>query len=154
MQEHNKNKESIDSLSVLIDLISDPVVVVDSLGKIVCANRIIGRYTGYTKEQLIGKNLSELGFIVKETKLIAKNRIACSSIPPCEIKITAKNGEIKCLKLNRNRFISQGKTLDLAVFHDITDDKIQKQMRQDLVKSEEKFHCIINSIKEAIITVD
>lgn len=154
MQEHNKNNESSDSLSVLIDLISDPVVVVDSLGKIVCANRIIGKYTGYTKEQLIGKNFSELGFIGKETKLIAKNRIACSSIPPCEIKITAKNEEIKCLKLNRNRFISQGKTLDLAIFHDITDDKIQKQMKQDLVKSEEKFHCIINSIKEAIITVD
>ena len=49
MQEHNKNNESSDSLSVLIDLISDTVVVVDSLGKIVCANRIIGKYTSYTK---------------------------------------------------------------------------------------------------------
>jgi len=159
MKEYNKNNESSDSLPVLIDLIPDPVIVPDSLGKIVCANRIIGKYTGYTKEQLIGKNFSELGFISKETrKLIAKNtkkRIAGSSIPPYEIKITAKNGEIKCLKLNGNRIISQGKMLDLAIFHDITDeDKIQKQMRQDLVKSEEKFHCIINSIKEAIITVD
>ena len=57
MQEHNKNNESSDSLSVLIDLISDPVVV-DSLGKIVCANRIIENNTGYslftTKAQRMG----------------------------------------------------------------------------------------------------
>src|SRR5665647_1717118 len=84
-----------------------------------------------------------------------KNRIAGSNIPPYEIKITAKNGEIKCLKLNGNRIINQGKTLDLAIFHDVTDaNKIQKKLRQDLVESEEKFRSITNSIKEAIITVD
>src|SRR5665647_634747 len=84
-----------------------------------------------------------------------KNRIAGSSIPPYEIKITDKNGEIKCLKINGNLIISQGKMLDLAIFHDVTDeDKIQKKLRKDLVKSEEKFHSITDSIKEAIITVD
>ena len=156
MQEHNKNKESSDCLSVLIDFIPDPVVVVDSLGKIVLANKIIGKYTSYTKEQLIGKNFIELGFISKETKkLITKNKLAGSSIPSFEIKITSKNGETKCFKISGNRIKSQGKTLDLAIFHDMTDkDKIPKHLMQDLVKSEEKFHSITNSIKEAIITVD
>ena len=123
------------------------------------ANKIIGKYTGYTKEQLIGKNFVELGFISKETKkLIAKNtknRIAGSSIPPYEIKITAKSGEIKSLKINGNRIVNQGKTLDLAIFHDVTDaNKIQKKLRHDLVESEERFRSITSSIKEAIITVD
>ena len=159
MQEHNKNNEYSDFLSVIIDFIPDPVVVIDTSGKIVYANNIVGKYTGYPTEQLIGKNFIELGFISKETKkLIAKNmknRIAGSSIPPYEIKITDKNGEIKCLKINGNLIISQGKMLDLAIFHDVTDeDKIQKKLRKDLVKSEEKFHSITDSIKEAIITVD
>ena len=159
MQKHNKNNESSDCISVLIDFFLDPVVVIDTSGKIVFANKIIEKYTGYPKEQLIGKNFIELGFISKETKkLLAKNmknRIPGSNIPPYEIKITAKNGEIKCLKLNGNRIINQGKTLDLAIFHDVTEsNKIQKKLRQDLVESEEKFRSITNSIKEAIITVD
>jgi len=43
-------------------------VVIDTSGKIVFANKIIGKYTGYPKEQLIGKNFIELGFISKETR--------------------------------------------------------------------------------------
>jgi len=68
IQKLNKNNESSDFLSVLIDFFPDPVVVIDTSGKIVFANKIIGKYTGYPKEQLIGKNFIELGFISKETR--------------------------------------------------------------------------------------
>ena len=159
MLENNKNNESSDCLSVLIDLIPDPVVAIDSVGKIVFANKIIGKFSGYTREQLIGKNFSELGFISKEYKLLmaknAEKRLAGSNIPPYEIRITTKNGEVKCLKINGNRIISEGKSLDLAIFHDVTEEnKIQNELRQGLLESEEKFQGITNSIKEAIITVD
>ena len=55
MLDNNKSNEHSNCLSVLIDLIPDPVVVIDSAGKIILANNIIGKFAGYKKEQLIGK---------------------------------------------------------------------------------------------------
>ncbi len=159
LENNDKNNEPSSCLSVLIDFIPDPVIVIDGSGKIVYANKTIGKFTGYTREELIGKNVSELDFISKEYKqLIAKNakeRLAGSNILPYEIRITCKNGEVKCLKVNGNPIINEGKSLDLAIFHDVTEEnKIQNELRQGLIESEEKFHSITNSIKEPIIVVN
>jgi PAS domain S-box-containing protein len=40
----------------LIDLIPDPVIVVDGTRKIVAANNMAGKCFGYEGEQLIGKS--------------------------------------------------------------------------------------------------
>ncbi len=69
--------------------------------------------------------------------------------------MTAKNGEVKCLRISANRFINAGETVDLAVIHDVTEEnKIQNELRRGLHESEEKFQGISNSIKETIIVVD
>jgi PAS domain S-box-containing protein len=146
-------------LLVLIDLIPDPVLVINSSGKIIAANKMIGKFTGYKKEQLIEKNFSSLSFISDEYKLLmkknAKERFAGSNIPPYEIRLTDKTGELKCLKINGNRFVNDGETLDLAIFHDITEEnKIQNELRQGLFESTKKIKGISNSIKEAIVVVD
>lgn len=155
MLENNKNNEPSDCLSVLIDLIPDPVVAIDSAGKIIFANKIIGKFTGYTKEQIIGKNFSELGFISKEYKLLmaknAEKRLAGSNIPPYEIKITTKSGEVKCLKINGNRIMSEGKSLDLAIFHDITEIK---KVQNALIESEELSRAIVANAPIGIATSD
>jgi PAS domain S-box-containing protein len=159
MQENCKSNKHSDSLVVLIDLIPDPVVVKDRLGKIINANNAVGKFTGYKKEQLIGKNFSSLSFISEEYKQLlaenAKGRLTGSNIPPYEIRLTTKSGEIKCVKVKGKRFMNEGEPLDRAIFHDITQgDNIQNDLQQGLLKSEEKFHSITNSIKEAIIVVD
>lgn len=56
MQE-NKNTGKTDSLSTLIDLIPDPVLVVDSQCKIVAANDSVGKYADHTKDQLLSKDI-------------------------------------------------------------------------------------------------
>lgn len=159
MQENNRNNESVSCLSVIIDLIPDPVLVMDSSAKIIFANKLIGKITGYKKEQLIGKNFYTLGFISEEYKRSKvknkKNKSKGSNIPPYEIRLTAKNGEAIYLKAEGNRFINEEETLDLAVFHYVTkQNKIQNELQKGLRENEEKFQGITNSIKEAIITVD
>ena len=156
MMENDKSKKHAEFLAVLIELIPDPALVIDSFGKILAANKAIGKFAGYTKEELIGETFSELSFISEEDKLTltknVKNRLEGSNIPPYAIRITAKNGEVKCLKVNGNQFINEGEALDIAVFHDVTEEnKIQNELRLGLLASEEKIQGITSSIKEAIV---
>ncbi len=157
--ESNKNNKHAESLLVLIDLIPNPVLVINSSGKIIATNKMIGKFTGYKKEQLIEKNFSSLSFISDKYKRLmeknAKDRLDGSNIPPYEIKITDKNGELRCLKVNGNRFINEGEALVLAIFYDVTEEnKIQNELRQGLFESQEKMQGLINSIKEAIVLVN
>ena len=159
MQKNNKDRSLKDSFSALIDLIPDPVIVVDGTEKIVAANKIVGKFSGYKGEQLIGMSFSELGFVSEEYKLfLAKNmenRLAGSNVAPYEIKITAKNGEVRCLEVKGNRIEYEGQLLDLAIFHDVTErEKHQKKLQQDLLESDVKFQAISNSAFDAIILID
>ncbi len=61
MQENNNHRKT-DSLSTLIDLIPDPVLVVDSKGIIIAANETAGKYSDHPKDQLISKDILEVEF--------------------------------------------------------------------------------------------
>ena len=155
----NKNRGKTDSLSTLIDLIPDPVSVVDSKGTIVAANDSAGKYADCTKDQLLSKDILELDFVTEEFKsLLLKNtekRLAGSVIPPYEIKICNKNGQGRYLEVKGNRIEYEGQTLDLAIFHDITEEKnIQKRLKEDSRENIEKFYAIVNSVKDPMILVD
>jgi len=110
----NKNLRKADSLSSLIDLIPDPVSVVDSKGTIVAANNSAGEYADRTKDQLLSKDILELDFVTEEFKsLLLRNtekRLAGSDIPPYEIKIYNKNGQIRYLEVKGNRIEYKGQT--------------------------------------------
>jgi len=141
MLENNKSKKYSDFLVVLIDLIPDPALIIDSSGKILVTNKNILRFTGYEKRELVGKSFSSLSFISEEDELLlAKNaneRLAGSKVAPYEIRITLKSGEVKCLKVKGNRFINEGEPLDLAIFHDVKEEnKKQNELRQCFLKSE------------------
>jgi PAS domain S-box-containing protein len=154
-----KNKEYNDCVLQLIDLIPDPAIVVDGSGTIIAANSLVGKISGYTKEQLIGRSFAELSFVSEEYKKLllenAKNRLEGSKIAPYEINITDKNGDIKCLEIRGNRIRNEGQLLDLAIFRDVTErSQNQKKLQADLFNSEEKFQGIANSIRDPIILVN
>ncbi len=159
LENKDKNKEHSDYLPQLIDLIPDPVIVIDSSGKMVAANSIVGKISGYTKEQLVGKSFDKLSFVDMGYKKLlaenAKNRLEGSNIAPYEISITSKNGDLRCLEIKGNRIRSEGKLLDLVIFHDVTErSQNQKQLQADLLNSEKKFQGIANSVRDPIILVN
>ena len=159
MQENSKSDKRNKAAVALIDLIPDSVVIIDAAGKVVAANRAVGKYTGYKREELVGKNFLEQSFFEKEEKSILqknlKKRLEGSVIPVYEIKIKAKNGDLKFLELEGNKIEYEGKICDLVIFHDVTErSNHQKRLQQELLKSEEKFFGITSSIRDAIILVD
>ena len=62
MLEKNKSNKYVESLAVLIDLIPDPVLIADSSGQIIAANRMIGKFTNYERDEIVGKTLSSFRF--------------------------------------------------------------------------------------------
>jgi PAS domain S-box-containing protein len=154
----NKNKEHNDSLDALIDLIPDPVIAINREGKIVAVNSLVGKFSGFTKECLIGNNFSQLGFVSDEYKLMlaknSKNRLVGRAIPPYQIRMAIKNGQDRVLEVNGNRICYGGQLLDLAIFHDITEEKSVQAKLQDLRESEIKFQAIGDSAFDGVILFD
>ena len=66
----HKSKELSDCLPQLIDLIPDPISVIDTAGTIAAANRMVEELSGYEKELLIGKSFSKSSFISEADKKI------------------------------------------------------------------------------------
>lgn len=146
-------------MSVLVGLIPDPAVIVDGTGTIIVTNSLMEGLSGYKKEQLIGKNFSYFDFISTENKLILRRnltkRLAGSKIPPYQLKIADKKGQIKCIEIKGNHITNQGNNLDLVIFQDVTSEKeIQNDLLKSLREQQQQSQEIINSIKEAIILVD
>ena len=157
MQEKNKNKESKDALSAVIDFIPDSAIVINSAGKIVAVNKIAEKYIGYRRKEILGKpfqNFLEQQYIMPLEENI-KKRLTGANIPLYEINFTDKDGVSRCLEVKGNRIKHNGQLLDLIIFHDVTvRSKIQNKLQQDLLASEEKFQGITNSVRDAIILVD
>jgi PAS domain S-box-containing protein len=167
----NKNKKfkSNEALATIIDFIFDPAVVIDAAGKIVAANKLYGKCTGYGCLEVVGKNFLEENLIDKENKALLlenlKTRSSESSIRPCEIKIKAKNSKSVSMEIVSKQIKYQGKALALIIFHN-RNEKLENQNQlnpnlieneaniQALQKNEEKFREISNSVKDAVILVD
>lgn len=157
-RESAKSRENETNVA-LIDLIPDPVLIVDAEGKIAAVNKFASKYTRLKSEALVGKNLFDAGFFDKRTiadlqKHLTK-RLKGFSIPAYEIKIKDLDGTLRFLEVKGNRIEYEGKICDLVIFHDITErSNHQEMLRQELRKSEEKFRGITNSIRDAIILVN
>ncbi len=159
MQEKDKSNEHNTAAVALIDLIPDSVAIIDDKGKILAANKKFGKYTGYTAEELVGQNILEQNLFGKEERTILeknlRKRMEGTAVPTYELKIKTKSGGSKLLEIEGNKIENEGKICDLVVFHDVTErSNHQKRLQQELVKSEEKFCGIANSIRDAIILVD
>ena len=124
---------------------------------IIGINKMASKQTGHNPKDVIGKNLRN--FVDKQyISLLEENikkRINGCELPPYEVKLANNGGEAKFLEIKGNRVQYGNQTLDLVVFHDITErSKQQNKLQQDLLESQEKFQGITNSVRDAIILAD
>lgn len=88
--ENKKSKKLSDSLKLLIDYISDPVIVLDDEGKIAGVNKAMTHRSDYSVDAYIGKCFTDLDFLSKQdTRLLcenSKNRFAGQNIAPYKSK--------------------------------------------------------------------
>jgi two-component system NtrC family sensor kinase len=157
----------------LVNLIADPVAIVDRKGHFLEINDKLVESTGFSKEELIGKSFMKVDIATKESKLtMMKNlgeRMRAVNVKPYEIEATTKSGEIIHLEVNANKIEYEDKTADLVVFRDITERKIMekklekyteqleervKERTKTLRESKEKLRSIFNSSPDAITVYD
>jgi two-component system NtrC family sensor kinase len=157
----------------LVNLIADPVVIVDNKGDVLEINDKLVEVTGFSKEELLGKNFMKIDMLTTKSKAIAiKNlakRMMGIDVKQYEIEAKTKSGETTYLELNAQKIEYEDKSADLVIFHDITERKMMeeklekyaeqleekvKERTKTLRENEEKLRSIFNSSPDAIAVSD
>jgi len=162
-----------DNFKSLVNLIADPVVIVDHKGHFLEINDKIVELTGFSKEELLGKNFVKTDIVTTKSKAILMKNLAKRmmgiNVKPYEIEANTKSGETIHLDVNANKIEYKNKSADLVVFRDITkrklmEEKLEKYAEQleekvkertkTLRENEEKLRSIFNSSPDAIAVFD
>jgi PAS domain S-box-containing protein len=150
-----KNK-TLENFTFLSNLIANPVCVVDERGVFLAVNQTISQVLGFSKQELVGKNIVDFDFLDQENKgILLKNfekRMNGLDVVPYEVKVTAKNGEIKFFEVEGKKIWYANKNVDLIVLHDVTEQK--KKTEERIRLSEEKYKNLFENAPDVIATVD
>lgn len=155
MTERDLTKKPDDAFSAIIGFIADPVVVMDSSGRIIALNPLVEQIIDAKTEDFINKNFFEQKiFDEKQTLIIKENlkkRLSGSPIAPYRVTLNGKTGKEILFEVNAKIVEYKGQVLDVVVFHDVTGTK---KMYTALQSSEERFNGIARSIKDPLIMVN
>jgi PAS domain S-box-containing protein len=140
---------------MLFNLMPDPAVIVDGTGNLLEVSDRIKEISGYKKEELIGKNLFEIGAVTASGKTVLRKKLADLmaglSTPPYEVEMSSKDGRKLLFELNAAKIDYGIGQSALVVIRDRTE---RKMMEQALLESEEKFRAMTTFAKYAIILID
>ncbi|MCK4357337.1 MAG: PAS domain S-box protein [Candidatus Cloacimonetes bacterium] len=143
------------TLQTLINLISDPVVVVNKKGRFLEVSDGVEELTGLRREELLGTSFMKTDFITAKSKaVLIKNlakRLFGSKIDKYEIEAISKNGEILFLEVNGVKIDYDGKPADLVVLHDVS---TQRKTEAALKTSESKWRQLVENIPDILMTVN
>lgn len=157
----------------LVNLIADPVVIVDHKGHFLETNDKVVELTGFSKEELLGKNFLKTDIVTTKSKAILMQSLAKRmmgvEVKPYEIEVNKKTGGTIHVELNAQKIEYEDKSADLVVFRDITERKLMeeklekyaeqleekvKERTKTLRENEEKLRSIFNSSPDAIAVSD
>ncbi len=151
----NSNLDSKKTFQLLINLIDDPVVIVDKKGKFLEVSDGVEELTGVTREQLLGTNFMKAKFITAKSKtILIKNltkRMLGDKLEKYEIEAINKDGAKSILEVNGIKITYNDKTADLVIMHDIS---TQKKAEEALRTSENKWRHLVENIPDIIMTID
>lgn len=142
-------------LQALMNLITDPVVIIDKKGRFLDCSDKIENMTGYKKEDLIGKSFLSVPFITEESKaLLIKNmakRLLGEHVETYEIEGIFKDGKKVQLQVNGLIVDYNGEPVDVALLHDAS---LQKKAEKELETSQEKYRALVANIPDVIWTTN
>ena len=129
------------------------VLVIDpQTAKVLEFNDIAHKQLGYSREVFSKLDISDFEAAEKPEATRARiNKVLGDGQAEFETKHRTKNGEIRNVLVNVQLTEVSGKKLLLSTYHDITNIK---KMQNALRESEEKFHGIAHSVRDAIVVID
>lgn len=133
-----KIKDSENKYKAIFNGANDIMILLDREGNLIDANKKLIEFGGYSREDLIGKNLAELELIVGKDGMSViienfKKRMLGIDTPKYEAVLLKKDGQQAIVEINAS-LLMQGEERvgDLAILRDIT---YRKRMEEELRES-------------------
>lgn len=144
-----------ENFSILFNLLPDPAVIVDKTGNFLEVTDGITKATGFTKEDIFGKNFLKIPILTAKSKaIVVKNltkRMMGLHVAPYEIEVLRKDGKKLSFELNASKIEYEGKTADLVLFRDLTE---RYQLIKSVAEKEERFRDIANNTGDWVWEID
>jgi len=138
----------------LTENISDILIQIDLQGNIIYMSKNSELKTGYSREDVQGKNIKDLltpDSYEKAFQRIKKWIGGAKDLPPYEIKVKGKDGRIIPFEIATSPIIEDGRIKAIQVIaRDITE---RKQAERKLQKSFEKTNKILKGIINALVSI-
>jgi len=151
-----KNYRNSEKANVLLDLLSDPALIVDEKGDFLSVNSAFEEVTGLSRKELIGSHFSKLNILTAEAKAalseIQKKRMHGEPNEPYEVCFTGKAGETRYVEVTEGKISYAGQPAYFNVLRDVTDRK--KKADQQIRSSEEKYKNLFENAPDVIVTFD
>ncbi len=132
-------KRAVERFRIIFELAPDAYYTTDLNGNIIELNKAAEKITGYSKDELIGKNLLKLDVhkkpqIFKASANLAQNRLG-NSTGPDEFVLQTKEGKEVVVEISTHPVYIENKTVVLGIARDITK---RKQIEEELIRAKEK----------------
>lgn len=117
----NSNDDSLETLNTLFNMIEDGVIIVDEFGIILDANHITLKKFGFTKEELLGKNILTLYPTERHMEVLAASMdLRKGKAYNCAIPLITKEGHsISCeTRVYKGRW--HGKDVGIGIIKDMS----------------------------------
>jgi len=150
-QMEGRIKESEERLRQLIEYAPDAIYVNDLNGDFVEGNRQAEEMTGYTKEEIIGKNMLEIGllseeYLPKAAEALEKN-LRGEKTGPDEFELTKKDGSKVTVEISTFPVKRAGNVEILGIARDITE---RKQMQRKLEEYSQQLEQMVEKRTEQL----
>jgi len=166
-----KNYKSSGKTSILLDLLSDPALIVDEKWVFLNVNSAFEEVTGLNGKELIGSHFSELNILTAEMKAalseIQKKRMRGEPNEPYEVCFTGKAGETHYAEVRERKISYSGQPAYLNVLRDITRrkenarrikeysvqmEKLVEEKVKEIRDAEEKYRNLFENAPDVIVT--
>ncbi len=118
---------------------SDAIVITDTQGKILDANKTTINRANTSKKEILQKNLNDLPEGKSDELENHFKKLNDEKFQYLEFDFENHNKQLKSIELNSKKIIFEGKQAILHIIHDITEQKnIQKKILNTIIQTEEK----------------
>ncbi|MDF2955048.1 MAG: PAS domain [Candidatus Alkanophagales archaeon MCA70_species_2] len=148
-------KASEEKFRSLFNAQMDGIVIVDENGILLDINNRVVEFTGFNREEFIGKSFWELKALTEESKKkiaeMLPRRIRGEEFPPYEVEVVTKDGKIIPFEIHGSQILYEGRTAALAVFRDISERKVAETAIRE---AKERYEILFEESPDGLAIVE
>ncbi|XES77817.1 MAG: PAS domain S-box protein [Candidatus Bathyarchaeia archaeon] len=172
-QADNEKSSKASSFVDALNLLADPVLIVDQKGTFLFLNVAFEKAMGTAKENWLGKSFLVLPYLSEDSKALGFRNLQLRykgiQVEPYELEVTNTAGELFHYELNAKNIEYAGQQANLVICRDVTRrKKMEKRLKQytenlellveekagKIKESEQKLRAILDASPDALMVFD